>query len=200
MEVNSTNNASLKAEELPLAEIAPEISQNSDAEPTKEAPKSAPPIESEQNMPSSPVLEAQDKTLERFYKLIKDFFTLPNQETNPNDVDNSSSATTFGEDLPKDDLKKMASDPDFNLFRRSRGSEYSLSQQYKDYLELSASIEKRVTEQLLAKLATKRSSVGSLSSSERAEGDYFTKEQVLRMSEEQIRRNFDKIRQSQAKW
>lgn len=144
-------------------------------------------------------LLSNDDSLERFYKLIKDFFAYPSTDK-PTIAPNQPEEQDFSAAFPGIERDKVESDPDFILFKSSREQSKDTVSLYKDFLELSASIERKVTERLLAKNATNRSSVGSLSSNERIDGDYFTKEQVLKMSEEQIRRNFDKIRRSQARW
>ena len=152
-------------------------------------------IDSSEQAPLLP----NDDSLERFYKLIKDFFAYPSKDK-PTNVPDKQEEQDFCAAFPGIEKEKVEKDPDFILFKGAREQSKDTVSLYKDFLELSASIERKVTERLLAKNATNRSSVGSLSSNERIEGDYFTKEQVLKMSEEQIRRNFDKIRRSQARW
>lgn len=155
-------------------------------------------LESEQDKDLS-LRVSNDDSLERFYKLIKDFFAYPGNDK-PTNTPPEQEEQDFSKAFPGVERQKVESDPDFLLFKGSREQNKGTVSLYKDFLELSASIERKVTERLLAKNATNRSSVGSLSSSERIDGDYFTKEHVLKMSEEQIRRNFDKIRRSQARW
>ena len=49
-------------------------------------------------------------------------------------------------------------------------------------------------------LANSQASVGALSSAGQANDGYFTKEQVLKMSPAEIKKNYEKIRESQARW
>ena len=61
-------------------------------------------------------------------------------------------------------------------------------------------MERRAYERAALKLASERASVGALGSSESANDGFFSKEEVLRMSPQEIRRNYTKIRKSQEKW
>ena len=94
--------------------------------------------------------------------------------------------------------ERLETDEAFKLF--SNSSLEKLPNRYKNYLKLVDIIEKRATEKALSRLASKNSAVGPLSSSSSGEVDFFTKEQVLKMSKEEISRNFAKIRQSQQRW
>lgn len=96
--------------------------------------------------------------------------------------------------------EKAENDEIFKLFMRSRRDKAPLSLAYSEYKALQDKIEEQVLAKEAARLANKQSSVGSLTSSEPTDNGFFTKEQVLKMSREQISKNYDKIRQSQSKW
>ena len=75
-----------------------------------------------------------------------------------------------------------------------------LSDIYSDYLSFVAQIEENAIKKEQMRQATARVSVGALSSSVSNDDGYFSKEQVQRMSKEEISRNFEKIRKSQQRW
>ena len=76
----------------------------------------------------------------------------------------------------------------------------NLSAVYKHFNSLIAKIEESANKKLLQRLANNMAGLGSLASSSPVEDVYFTKEQVRGMTPEQIKRNYQKIRESQAKW
>lgn len=112
--------------------------------------------------------------------------------------DTDEAAKEFERLFPGISLESVTQDECFKLF--SNSSLEKLPSRYRNYLKLVDIIQKRANQRALTLLASKNSSVGSLSSSSSGEIDFFTKEQVLKMSQEEIRKNFTKIRQSQQKW
>ncbi len=132
------------------------------------------------------------------------------QQNNANLVDNSKQDNTILSKNDDDSLfsalfpgmtrEKAENDKNFKLFMNSRRDGVPLALLYSEYKALESKIEEEAIKKEAARLASKHTSVGSLSSSEPISSDFFTKEQVLKMSKEQISKNYDKIRQSQAKW
>ncbi len=132
------------------------------------------------------------------------------QQNSENFVDNSTQNTAvlsksdddalFPSLFPGMTREKAENDRNFKLFMNSRRNGVPLALLYSEYVALKSKIEEDAIKKETARLASKQASVGSLSSSEPVSSDFFTKEQVLRMSREQISKNYDKIRQSQAKW
>ena len=106
----------------------------------------------------------------------------------------------FVKKYPESSLKILEDDISLQLFLSGRVKTDSLTDLYQNYKKLKDLIEKDALERLLAKEALEKSSVGALSTPEKSNDGFFTKEQVLQMSKEQISRNFDKIRQSQQRW
>lgn len=106
----------------------------------------------------------------------------------------------FYEIFPNRSLEKELENPDFRLFSQYKGENVTFGTCYRDFCTLVESIEKKAEMRVLSSLANKSASVGSISSDEPPKSDFFTKEQVLRMSNDQIKKNYDKIRESQQKW
>ncbi len=132
------------------------------------------------------------------------------QHNDGNSVDNltpnvailskSDDDSLFSALFPGMTREKAELDKNFKLFMNSRRDGLPLALLYSEYKALQAKIEEEAIKKETARLASKQASVGSLSSSEPISSGFFTKEQVLKMSREQISKNYDKIRQSQAKW
>lgn len=100
---------------------------------------------------------------------------------------------------PNISKSSLLSDGSFQLFAGRKPCS-DLSELYSAFCQLTQAIEQGAIIKYLAAESSKRSSVGALSSSGASDGGFFTKEQVQRMSKEEISRNFKKIRESQQHW
>ena len=110
------------------------------------------------------------------------------------------SIKAFNSAFPTQDAEKLKKNKDFQAFISILTPNLSLCDIYSRFSALSASIEENAQKKLAQAIANASSGVGSLSSSEPNTDTFFTKEQVLRMSAEQISKNYAKIRRSQEKW
>lgn len=95
--------------------------------------------------------------------------------------------------------QNVEKDECFKLFAQFKDKNRSFSLLYSDYLALVKKISDSATEKALFSLQNKASSPGSLASTANSDS-FFTREQVLRMSHEEISKNYDKIRKSQENW
>lgn len=118
---------------------------------------------------------------------ISHFFS----ETNENELISS---------FPGVDLTKLRESMEFSSLLRMIMKNPSLSDVYACYNAIVSKAEDNSRKKLAQALANASSSVGALASSEVGQPAYFTKEQVIKMSPEQIRQNFQQIRESQSKW
>ena len=75
-----------------------------------------------------------------------------------------------------------------------------LSVIYAQYMSFVADIASNAIKQEQTRQINAISSVGGLSSTKSSDDGYFTREQVLKMSQEEIKRNYKRIRESQARW
>lgn len=96
--------------------------------------------------------------------------------------------------------ENVKNDQLFMLFAGKRHENESLVSLYGDFLTFISEMSKDARIKATYNNYNSLSSVGSLSSSEPYSEEYFTKEQVLRMSKAQISQNFEKIRKSQSNW
>ena len=104
---------------------------------------------------------------------------------------------------PGVDVKNLFNDENFNSFAEGKLGRKSLSEIYAAYLPIKEAIEgaKRDAEKKAHADAVAGAAVGSLTNaSTPLDGEFFTKEQVLKMSPKEIHDNYEKIRKSQEKW
>lgn len=95
--------------------------------------------------------------------------------------------------------ENIENDEIFKLFAKNRVKNAPFSVIYSDFRALVDKISESEREKLAFSAKVAHSSPGALASSAASES-FFTKEQVLRMSKEQIAKNYQKIRQSQERW
>ena len=116
------------------------------------------------------------------------------------DFFSEESLTRFKTDFPNVDPHTLKSDSNFSDLLSLLTKCPTLSVVYAYFNRVTASIEASSQQKILQAMANARSSVGSLASSSTGDDSFFTKEQVLKMSPVEVRKNFEKIRQSQSKW
>lgn len=110
--------------------------------------------------------------------------------------------TEFSSQYPDVNVSELFENESFMDFAGEYLGKVSLSVAYGMY-QKSASFKQAQNDAITKKatqLANSQASVGALSTAGKAEDGYFTKEQVLKMSPAEIKKNYEKIRESQAKW
>ena len=109
----------------------------------------------------------------------------------------------FSEKYPGVNVQELFADEDFIKFAMSALEVVSLTSVYEAYLPIKTERDRIAAEQQKAAAMAVNSSVavGSVTSATpAADSEFFTKEQVLKMSKEEISKNYEKIRKSQARW
>lgn len=106
----------------------------------------------------------------------------------------------FKSDFPTVDLEKIKNSKDFGALLSTIMQNPTLSQVYSCYNTIVEGARASSQDKMLQAMANMNASVGALSSDLESDNAFFTKEQVLKMSRADIRRNLSKIRQSQSKW
>lgn len=123
-----------------------------------------------------------------------------NEETN---AKISRDIEEFAVKHPNVDLNEVLADEAFQAFAEGKLEKKTISEVYSSYLPFKAAIEgtKLKAQKEAHSKAVASAAVGSLTNaSEPADKDFFTREQVLRMSPEEVHKNYEKIRESQRKW
>lgn len=111
-----------------------------------------------------------------------------------------ASETELKEQFPALDITKLKENKEFNSLLRTVMKNPTLSDIYACYNSIICNSEEKSRQMLAQALANADTCVGALSSTETGAMPFFTKEQVMKMSPEQIRQNFQQIRESQSKW
>lgn len=101
---------------------------------------------------------------------------------------------------PKVDLEELDKDGAFRLFAEDKVGKKPMSEIYDSYQSLIAKVKQEQEATKIRQEANKKATPGALSSSEQDSVDFFTVEEVKKMSQEEVSKNFDKIQKSMKKW
>ena len=96
--------------------------------------------------------------------------------------------------------RKMLEDDKFFLAFIEGKSDSTLPKLYSKYEAFIKEIEENAIKREQARQSNAKSAVGALKGDSDTNDGFFTKEQVLKMSPQEIKQNYTKIRQSQANW
>lgn len=101
---------------------------------------------------------------------------------------------------PDVNLRDLIEDEGFKLFAEGKTGNQPLAEIYEGYRMLMGGQTKQAKEIAARMLANKRASPGALSSFDGGAGDYFSPEQVRRMSPADVSRHYDTIMRSMKRW
>lgn len=106
----------------------------------------------------------------------------------------------FAKAHPEVKISELISDPNFQKFAEGKVGRVPLSKIYESFIDFVGEYEKKAEAKAKQILANKKSSPGALSRANPNDNGYFTREQVRAMSQEDVHKNYDKIRASMSKW
>lgn len=101
---------------------------------------------------------------------------------------------------PDVSLEELIADERFRSFAKGKVGDVPMKEIYADFVALTGHYEENARRMASQMLANKKASPGALSTSQSPESDYFTPEEVKKMSRDEVRANYDKIRNSMKKW
>ena len=107
---------------------------------------------------------------------------------------------SFIKNHPEVNLDELIKDPNFQLYADGKVRRVPLSEIYEGYAKLTKSVDGKAKDLAAQALANRQASPGSAASSGTTDSDFYTAEQVRKMSPKEIHENFKKIRASMAKW
>lgn len=110
-----------------------------------------------------------------------------------------SDRNNFHTAYPKVDLAKLVEDEPFKLFSDGKTGKMPMTKIYADYLKMTGDYDKKAKQMAQRLVANANASPGSLKSNGTAESGLFTLEQIKAMSQQEVDKNYDKIRESLAK-
>lgn len=106
----------------------------------------------------------------------------------------------FSEKYPDVSVSDLSQDETFINFAGGKIGNVPLVEIYEEYQKLTAALEKKSKEMATRMVANAQASPGKLSSGNPPDDGYFTREQVRKMSPEEVHTNYEKIRKSMSKW
>ena len=107
---------------------------------------------------------------------------------------------SFVKRYPDVDLNALVADQAFGMFAEGKVGEMPLAEIYESFTRLMSTYEKKAKNMAAQYYANSKASPGSLSSPDVAGSDFISKEAAQRMSREEIKSNYEKIRASMSKW
>lgn len=109
--------------------------------------------------------------------------------------------SAFEQKYPNVSLQELVENPSFRMFAQGKVAKGTpLAGIYENYLAFTAEVEAAAERKAAQTIANAKASPGSLSGSGQVKSDFFTLDQVRKMTPEQIKANYENIRKSQAKW
>lgn len=106
----------------------------------------------------------------------------------------------FVSKYPEVNIDNLIKDKQFQLYADGKVGNLPLSEIYEGFMEVTSEYEKKAKHKAKQLLANSKSTPGALASSNIPAVGFFTKEQVQKMSQEEISENYDKVRASMRKW
>lgn len=106
----------------------------------------------------------------------------------------------FSKEFPTADIEKLRNSRDFQALLTILTKNPTLSEIYACFNQICSSAEESSQNKLLQAIANAKTGVGALSSAHDKDVAFFTKEQVLKMTPEQIKSHYKEIRESQQHW
>lgn len=111
-----------------------------------------------------------------------------------------SDRAAFQSRFPDVELSSLISDPSFRSFSLGKIGNVPLAEIYSSYLGMVSEIRKKSDARAAQAVANSMASPGALSGSSAPDSGFFTVDQVRKMSDAEVKKNYDKIRESMTKW
>ena len=107
---------------------------------------------------------------------------------------------SFSTKYPDVNLEQLIQNRQFQLFASGKVGALPLTEIYEGFVEVASEYEKKAKQMAKQMLANRKASPGALSSPAAPDTAFFTKEQVQKMTEEEVSKNYDRIRASMRHW
>lgn len=106
----------------------------------------------------------------------------------------------FSTKYPDVSLEKLIQNEQFQLFAGGKVGNLPLAEIYEGFIKVGIEYEKKAKQMARQMLANKKASPGALSSPNAPNSTFYTKEQVQKMTPDEVSKNYDTIRASMKKW
>lgn len=111
----------------------------------------------------------------------------------------ASDLASFTEKYPDVNLNELISDKDFAWVADGKVGKVPLSEIYERFIEMTSEYEQKAKQDAARLLANAKASPGALGGTG-GESGFYTRDQVKKMSPQEVHKNYDKIRASMKKW
>lgn len=101
---------------------------------------------------------------------------------------------------PEVDLGELVNNEIFQKFAEGKIGTTPMAKIYENFIDFAKAYEKKAKIQAAQMVANKKASPGTLTSPGQSENGFYTIEEVKKMSAEEMRKNWDKVLASKAKW
>lgn len=112
----------------------------------------------------------------------------------------NNNLSDFMKKYPDKSINELLGNQAFSKFIKGRMYDTPMTELYEDFIEIVGSSEDKSKQMAKQIVANKNASVGSLADTGKAEQEYYTKEQVKKMTPAEVRKNYEQIIKSQKKW
>lgn len=101
---------------------------------------------------------------------------------------------------PDVNLEELIADEQFRSFAEGKVGERSMNEIYDSFVKFQGHYEENARTMAAQAFANQKASPGALGSTGNPESDYFTPDEVRKMTQSEVRANYEKIRNSMKKW
>ena len=101
---------------------------------------------------------------------------------------------------PEVDLGELITNEVFQKFAEGKVGTTPMAKIYENFVDFTKAYEKKAKLQAAQMVANKKASPGTLTSPGQSENGFYSIEDVKKMSAEEMRKNWDKVQASRAKW
>ena len=101
---------------------------------------------------------------------------------------------------PEVDLGELINNEVFQKFAEGKVGTTPMAKIYENFVDFTKAYEKKAKMQAAQMVANKKASPGTLTSAGQSESGFYSIEDVKKMSAEEMRKNWDKVQASRAKW
>lgn len=109
-------------------------------------------------------------------------------------------AESFRTAHPDVDLSSLLQDEGFRDYADGKIGRKPLSEIYNGFLKFKGNYESQAKDMAAQYIANRQASPGALRDTQAPDSDYFTEEQVRKMSRSEVAKNYEKIQKSMKKW
>lgn len=106
----------------------------------------------------------------------------------------------FETEYPDVNLSELIRDEAFSDYADGKVGRKPLSEIYRGFLKFTGKYEGRAKDMAAQYIANQKASPGTLRDTQAPDSDFFTEEQVRKMSPSEVSKNYEKIRKSMKKW